>query len=111
MKFSGLKSSLGRFLFSSLKKPERASFKKVDDSDIAYFRTVLKESEILTSEFEKAPFNEDWIKLCKGSAPVVLLPSSTEQVSSILSYCQKNKIAVVPQGGNTRYRLTPRPFY
>ena len=31
----------------------------------------------------------------------MLKPSTTEQVSQILKYCNDNMLAVVPQGGNT----------
>ena len=31
----------------------------------------------------------------------MLLPENTKQISKILEYCNYNKIAVVPQGGNT----------
>jgi FAD/FMN-containing dehydrogenase len=36
-----------------------------------------------------------------GDAPVVLRPNTTQQVSQLMAYCSANKIAVVPQGGNT----------
>lgn len=32
---------------------------------------------------------------------MVLKPKTTEQVSSILKYCNDKKLAVCPQGGNT----------
>ena len=37
----------------------------------------------------------------KGHAKVVLRPSSTAEISQILSYCNEKSIAVVPQGGNS----------
>ncbi|VDM83848.1 unnamed protein product [Strongylus vulgaris] len=37
----------------------------------------------------------------RGNPPCVLLPSSTEEVSALLSHCSKKRIAVVPQAGNT----------
>lgn len=53
---------------------------------------------------DTAPYVEnyrpvDGIK--KGEAALVLLPENTEQVSQILSYCNKNNIKIFPQGGNT----------
>ena len=32
---------------------------------------------------------------------MVLKPKSTDEVSAILRYCNENKLAVCPQGGNT----------
>lgn len=43
----------------------------------------------------------DWLGKHEGHSGVALLPSSTDQVSKILSYCNKRTLAVVPQGGNT----------
>lgn len=37
----------------------------------------------------------------KGHTKLVLKPSSTEEVSKILKYCNDNMLAVVPQGGNS----------
>jgi FAD/FMN-containing dehydrogenase len=36
-----------------------------------------------------------------GKSGVMLKPRSTEEVSKIMKYCYEQKIAVVPQGGNT----------
>lgn len=47
------------------------------------------------------PFNSDWMRKYKGHTKLVLRPQSTEDVSHILKYCNKNMLAVVPQGGNT----------
>lgn len=36
-----------------------------------------------------------------GYSQCVLKPKTTEEVSKILAFCNDNKIAVCPQGGNT----------
>lgn len=46
-------------------------------------------------------YNADWMRKYRGQARLVLKPSSTEQVSKLLKYCNDNMIAVNPQGGNT----------
>jgi FAD/FMN-containing dehydrogenase len=46
-------------------------------------------------------YNQDWTKKYYGKSHIVLKPSSTEEVSSILSYCNAHNISIVPQGGNT----------
>lgn len=45
--------------------------------------------------------NIDWSKKFVGQSKLVLKPTSTEQVSQVLKYCNERKLAVVPQGGNT----------
>jgi FAD/FMN-containing dehydrogenase len=47
------------------------------------------------------PYNRDWTGHYMGSSNLVLLPASTLQVSKILQHCNKRRLAVVPQGGNT----------
>lgn len=47
------------------------------------------------------PFNTDWIKKYRGHTKLVLKPRTTQEVSQVLKYCNEQKLAVVPQGGNT----------
>lgn len=43
----------------------------------------------------------DWMRKYRGKAKLVLKPKTTEEVSKILKYCNEQKLAVVPQGGNS----------
>lgn len=77
-------------------------FKKLEENDIAYFRETLEnDNYVLTTEEDLDFFNEDWMRKYKGQSKLVLKPKTTEQVSKILKYCNEQKLAVVPQGGNT----------
>ncbi|KAJ2535163.1 D-lactate ferricytochrome c oxidoreductase, partial [Coemansia sp. RSA 1933] len=91
-------------------KPARnEGFKKLGAEDMAHFRRVLPAETILATAAvggsadaaELEGFNADWLNKYSGSAQVVLRPKTTEQVSAILKYCNEQRIAVVPQGGNT----------
>ncbi|ORX71486.1 hypothetical protein DL89DRAFT_127195 [Linderina pennispora] len=91
-------------------KPARnAQFKKLTSSDMEFFKRVLPAETILatpavggTSDpVELEGFNADWLNKYRGDSQVVLRPKTTAEVSQILKYCNENKIAVVPQGGNT----------
>lgn len=79
------------------------SFKVLDSADLNYFHSILSNEEILESQSpeELASFNQDWMKKYRGQSNLILLPKSTEKVSRIIKYCNDNKLAVVPQGGNT----------
>ncbi|ORX53480.1 FAD-binding domain-containing protein [Hesseltinella vesiculosa] len=77
---------------------KRGPFKKLQQEDINYFRTVLGSNQITT---ETDAHNIDLFNLYRGSSKLCLFPKSTEQVSSILAYCNDQHLAVVPQGGNT----------
>ncbi|OXV10765.1 hypothetical protein Egran_01474 [Elaphomyces granulatus] len=47
------------------------------------------------------PFNTDWMRKYGGQTRLVLKPQNAHEVSKVLEYCNDNKFAVVPQGGNT----------
>ncbi|KAF9161189.1 hypothetical protein BGX21_002402 [Mortierella sp. AD011] len=82
-----------------LKRDE--SFKKLTEKDVEYFKSILAPSAVSQDESDLEAFNNDWMHKYRGQSKLVLKPSSTEQVSKILKYCNDNKLAVVPQGGNT----------
>lgn len=46
-------------------------------------------------------YNVDWYRQFRGCSRLVLKPTSTEEVSQILQFCNDHKLAVCPQGGNT----------
>ena len=48
-----------------------------------------------------AAYCKDWRGRYSGDAYAVVFPSSTQQVSDVVKLCAANKIAIVPQGGNT----------
>eukprot|EP00873_Tetraselmis_striata_P040079 jgi/Tetstr1/460343/TSEL_005643.t1 len=62
---------------------------------------MLGESAVITGEDECAPYNSDWMRKYTGQSQIALKPRTTEQVAAILEYCNRRKLAVVPQGGNT----------
>lgn len=72
-----------------------------------YFKNILgSEAAVIDGVSGKAgddlePFNSDWMRKYRGHTQLVLKPASTEQVSHILKYCNENRLAVVPQGGNS----------
>jgi FAD/FMN-containing dehydrogenase len=48
-------------------------------------------------------YTVDFRRLYRGVTPIVLLPSSVQQVSRLLAICNRERVGVVPQGGNTGY--------
>jgi FAD/FMN-containing dehydrogenase len=56
---------------------------------------------VYLSDADKSPFLTDWNKRYTGDALAVLRPKNTEEVASLLTLCNAENIAVVPQGGNT----------
>ncbi|KAI4714133.1 hypothetical protein J4E89_001583 [Alternaria sp. Ai002NY15] len=84
-----------------------SKFAKVSEEHVKYFRELLgSDSAIIDGVSKDASddieaFNSDWMRKFRGHTKLVLKPSSTEEVSKILKYCNDNMLAVVPQGGNT----------
>lgn len=50
---------------------------------------------------EMEGFCTDWFGRFTGTALAVVLPRTTEEVASVLKFCNEEGINVVPQGGNT----------
>src|ERR1700753_1435617 len=50
---------------------------------------------------EIAPYLEEWRGKYDGHTPLLLKPSTTQQVAAILAICHETDTKVVPQGGNT----------
>lgn len=76
-------------------------YKQLEALDLEFFKSVLPENAIITDEDDLLFYNEDWMRKYRGQSKLVLKPKTTEEVAKILKYCNDNKLAVVPQGGNT----------
>ncbi|KAL6988830.1 D-2-hydroxyglutarate dehydrogenase, mitochondrial, variant 2 [Sarracenia purpurea var. burkii] len=77
------------------------TFSTIITHDIPQFRGILGEKNVILGEERLFAANTDWMWKYKGSRKLLLQPSSTEEVSRILKYCNSRCLAVVPQGGNT----------
>jgi len=58
-------------------------------------------TNVLTSDFDKQPFLYDWSKRYSGKAIAVLKPKNVEEVAALVRLCNRDNIAITPQGGNT----------
>ncbi|ORX54561.1 FAD-binding domain-containing protein [Hesseltinella vesiculosa] len=77
-------------------------YKKLTSTDVDYFRSIVGDTGLIyQNEDDLEAFNTDWMNKFRGQSQLVLKPKTTQQVSDILKYCNEQKIAVVPQGGNT----------
>lgn len=76
-------------------------FKKIDDSDINYFQKLVGFEGVFTSDEVLANYSYDETEDLIYFPEVVLKPITTQQVSSILSYCNEHLISVTPCGART----------
>ena len=64
-------------------------------------RAIVPGEGVIASEREMRPYESDGLTAYKQLPLVVVLPSTTEQVSKVLRYCHENRIKVVPRGAGT----------
>jgi FAD/FMN-containing dehydrogenase len=62
---------------------------------------IVGEANVLTAPADTKPYFTDWRKQYCGVAECVVRPGSTREVAQVVALCAQEKIAVVPQGGNT----------
>lgn len=79
----------------------RGPFKVLTGADMARLSEICGAAHVVTDADELKPYNTDWMRRYKGRASVALLPRETSEVEEIVRYCHGQRIALVPQGGNT----------
>ena len=67
----------------------------------AAFAALVGEKYVLAASQDTSPYTTDWRRQYSGAALGVLRPASTAEVAAVLGLCARERIAVVPQGGNT----------
>ncbi|HEY3890485.1 MAG TPA: FAD-binding oxidoreductase [Bradyrhizobium sp.] len=68
---------------------------------VARFRTIVGDRYAVTDAAAIAPYLTEERDLYHGRSPLVLRPGSTAEVSAICRLATEQRIALVPQGGNT----------
>src|SRR4030081_262001 len=69
---------------------------------IARFRAIVGDKYAVTGAAEIPPYLTEERDLFHGRSPLVLRPGSTAEISAICKLASEHRIALVPQGGNTR---------
>lgn len=65
---------------------------------VEQFTALLGERGVTTDPVALSAHNSDWTNVYKGDAKVVLSPTCTAEVSSVLALCHQHNIGIVPQG-------------
>ncbi len=76
-------------------------FKKVQEEDISYFRSIIGEQFVHTDKEQLARCASDQTEDLKYLPEVVLQPGTTDEVSCIMKYCNQELIPVTPRGAGT----------
>jgi FAD/FMN-containing dehydrogenase len=64
-------------------------------------QAIVGDKGLITDDAGKHPYLTDWRDNYLGTALAVVRPATTEEVAAVVRICAAEKIAVVPQGGNT----------
>jgi FAD/FMN-containing dehydrogenase len=71
------------------------------ERDVQHFSSIVGAANTVTDAHALEPYNTDWMRKYRGASRLALRPGSTDEVSQILRHCHAQRLAVVPQGGNT----------
>jgi len=71
------------------------------DEVIKSLKKIVKVENVLDHEDETRPFETDGLSAYKQKPLAVIFPENTKEVSDILTYCNQNRIKVVPRGAGT----------
>ncbi len=64
-------------------------------------RAIVGERGLITDDQGKHPYLTDWRENYLGKALAIVRPASSEEVAAVVKLCAAEKVAIVPQGGNT----------
>ena len=65
------------------------------------FGDIVGGANVLTDPKDTQPYLTDWRRQYSGSAECVVRPANTAEVARVVAACARERIAIVPQGGNT----------
>jgi FAD/FMN-containing dehydrogenase len=62
---------------------------------------LIGHRQVLVAPDLRASYERDWTGRFIGAAPAVIRPATVEEVAACVEVCNRHRVAVVPQGGNT----------
>jgi glycolate oxidase len=76
-------------------------FKKIDEADLIFFRSVIGEAYVITSHEGLTKYSKDETEYLSFYPEVVLKPADTEEISRIMKYCYDKLIPVSARAAGT----------
>lgn len=77
------------------------AFREIDQTVLDRLHAVVGDPGVITDANDKSPYLSDERGYYTGATPMVVRPSSTEEVSEVVRICNETCTPIVPQGGNT----------
>ena len=75
--------------------------REIDQTVLDRLHAVVGDPGVITDVNDKSPYLSDERGYYTGATPMVVRPSSTEEVSEVVRICNETCTPIVPQGGNT----------
>jgi len=88
------------------RRPERTAAPPVaalEANTLAQLKAAVGGGSWLDAGDDLSAFTVDFRRLYRGATPLVLMPREVVEVARILAICNRERVAVVPHGGNTSY--------
>ncbi|MEO6167698.1 MAG: FAD-linked oxidase C-terminal domain-containing protein [Chitinophagales bacterium] len=86
-------------------------FHKITAEDIHHFQSICGTVYVMADEASLMHYSHDQTEDLKFLPEVVVKPSSTEEISAILRYCNENNICVTPRAAGTGLSGGALPVY
>ncbi|KAF3429149.1 hypothetical protein E2986_05180 [Frieseomelitta varia] len=80
---------------------KRGAYASISNDHVAFFNELLGRNRVIVDAEECEGYNIDYANIVRGKSTLVLKPKTTDEVSTILKFCNENRLAVCPQSGNT----------
>jgi len=68
---------------------------------IERLKAVVGERNVITDDHGREPFENDWRGQFHGRAAAIVKPASTDEVARVVQVLARERVGIVPQGGNT----------
>ena len=81
------------FIIGSSVPPRDPSFATIDAADVAHFRSLLGDSNVITDAASLDAYNTDWMRKYRGASRLALRPQTTAQARH---FPQKPRVAPCP---------------
>jgi glycolate oxidase len=78
-----------------------SNFKKIDDQDVLFFKKVTSPERVISEDSVLKEYGSDETEDLCFPPSVVVQPTTTEEVSAVLKYCNDHQICVTPIGART----------
>ena len=96
---------------ANLVKFVQVEYKKIDIDDLVILKEIVGNDYVLTDEEKLLEYSHDETEDLSFPPEVVVKPKTTIEVSEILVFCNKNKIAITPCGARTGLSGGSLPIY